>query len=556
MSTDSYSIGSEDKKSGGLSSLFHRTKDRLPEFSSFPHQLRQGAVLLNPNQLAETKNLQLCIKAYSGVIHDHQALGREGQVFSKTLFTWSKEDKGADIVDVCDRLAFLQFKTAELQLEAAGKLEGSRAVLKDIRNFENDLVPRRRNAASTAAKITSLQKEQKQTAKVQEQIGKLSAELAQLEAENATFEASFDTLKRTKLHEAFSLQFAAQKELAEKTAMVAGYGELLLQGMETDGVGEQYRGKDRTARVKAELEQALARWRPSAPPTLQDRGGPDYLDRSDTRSFGETHSIQLSELDNASTATPFTSHDHASLPGAGGRVIPPVPEHTGSSQHEDPFHDQHIASASTAPPLPRRPSPAPSPSHALSPTSPTSGLPINLSPTVRPDPSELAAIGSPPREMSIPLPPPGFDPTSEGMAPPEPTVAETGAPKIGTGGPSSGQLRPRSSSLAKGKQPEGYQQHLDSHDAIASAAVQGSGASIASQDTYDPAGWGAGAMPGGFSRPISQTPTWATSGSTMEGGEERLPGYGEGDDEAARARDRAERILADERERKANGGAA
>ncbi|GAA5890169.1 hypothetical protein JCM6882_009247 [Rhodosporidiobolus microsporus] len=539
MASDSYSIGSEDptqRKQGGLSSLFHRTKDRLPELSSFPHTIRQGAVLLNPNQLAETRNLQLAIKAYSGVVHDYQALSREGQVFSKALFTWSKEDKGADIVDVCDRLSFLQFKTAELQLEAAGKLEQSRAILKDIRNFENDLVPRRRNAASTAAKIASLQKEQKKTAKVEEQIGKLTAELAQLEAENATFEASFDTLKRQKLHEFATLQFAAQKELGEKLAIVSGYGDLLLQGMETDGVGEQYKGHQRTARVKVELEQALSNWRPSP-------------------SFGETHSIQLSELDSSSTASPFSSHDHASLSAAQGRVVPPIPG------HQDPFHDAHASSSSSsgggAPPLPRRPSPQPSPTHALSPSSPPADFPINLSPTARPAAADLAAIGSPPHEVSIPLPPPGVDPsTGEGMAPPEPTVAETGAPKLGTGGPSSGQLRPRGNSLAKEKQ-KAEEQH--GHDAIASAAVQGSGSSVMSHETYDPAGWGgsdAGVpMPGGFGHPLSQVPTVATSGSTVEGGEggERLPGYGEGDDEAARARERAEQILADERERKAGG---
>lgn len=225
------------------------------------------------------------------------------------MYLWSKDDDGDDVVDVCDRLAFLMYKSSEIEQEAANKLEQARLVLKDIvrarvpsvfnsfeltkgplqRNFENDLVPRRRNQHNLATRISLLQKEagaatsKQSNRKFEDQIAKLQAELTAVAAENATFEASFAVVKRTKLHESFSLQFEAQKELGEKLALIAGYGELLLQGMETDGTGADYEGKERTARVKAGVEDALKSWSPTPGPHLQEVDRDSLLDRSDTR---------------------------------------------------------------------------------------------------------------------------------------------------------------------------------------------------------------------------------------------------------------------------------
>ncbi|GAA6010743.1 hypothetical protein JCM10207_005821 [Rhodosporidiobolus poonsookiae] len=527
--SDTYSVGDKDErtsKTSGLSSLFHRAADKLPAVSSLPHLARQQAVHLNPQQLKETVKLQLLIKSLSGVVQDHQALARERQLYSKNLFTWSRDETGGDLFDICDRIAFLEFKQSEFELDAAAKVEQARILLKDIRNFENDLVPRRRNASNVSTKIAALRKDNNK--KNEEQIAKLSAELQQLEQENATFEASFDTLKRSKLHEAFSLKFSAQKELAEKSALVAGYGALLLQGMETDGVGADYKGENRTAQVKAELEAALQAWTPSPTPKLSENAGSGFLSRSDSRSFGTTHASQLAQLETSGAAIP--SHSHA------GPAVPPHTQSQTLQQHQDPFHDAHAASSATSshpPPLPTRTHMSPTPA---SPTGP-SDFPINLSPVARPA-SSTHPIGSPPRELPVDLPPPGVDPAGgAGIAPPEPTVAETGAPIAGTGGPASGVLRPRGNSLALEREKE--------------QAKKDKGR----EETFNAAGWGGGAaptsgqasMPGAFGFGAA-----SDVGSSSVGHDgERLPGYGEGDDEAARARDRAEEILAQEREAKA-----
>jgi len=139
------------------------------------------------------------------------------------------------------------------------------------------------------------------------------------------------------------------------------------------------------------------------------------------------------------------------------------------------------------------------------------------------------------------------------MAPPEPTVAETGAPILGTGGPSSGTLSPRRGSI---RRPSDATSTLSGstfatahaqEPVPAGAAPQSAIPPLSMPGTFDPAGWGS-----------------SSSTSDVHLGEQHdergrndeldeLPAYGEGDDEARRAREQAEAILAQERESKAGG---
>jgi len=148
------------------------------------------------------------------------------------------------------------------------------------RNFENDLSVRRKNRTTLANKLQTL-REKDTRGKNVEQIQSLQSELNQADAEISTFESSFSSLKRQKLHESFALQFAAQKELGEKLAIISSYGELLIQGMETDGIEGDYKGEKRSAQVKVELEKALIDWQPSPPRTLTKEAS--SLHHSDTR---------------------------------------------------------------------------------------------------------------------------------------------------------------------------------------------------------------------------------------------------------------------------------
>lgn len=144
--------------------------------------------------------------------------------------------------------------------------------------------------------------------------------------------------------------------------------------------------------------------------------------------------------------------------------------------------------------------------------------------------------------MSYPVPHP-----PAGVSAPSPTMAETGAPKIGTGGPSSGQLRPRSSSISKQTPPSQIRGGATNVDDLAPLPPPAAAAQTQTQRSASPS------MPG--SLPFDEA-GWdgvsrhSSIGQGGAGGNERLPTYGEGDDEARRANDEAERILASERERK------
>lgn len=256
---------------------------------------------------------------------------------------------------------------------------------------------------------------------------------------------------------------------------------------------------------------------------------------SENRSFGATHADQLSQLGSDEPATssyPSTSnagqglHSRSRSGSQHSHFVPPLDTIPGTPGDPSSLEPHHRA----VPPLPSRP-----PHPISSPPPPSHGL--NLSPT----PQDLGSGFSPPQSaMGYPVPQP-----PAGVSAPSPTMAETGAPKLGTGGPSSGQLRPRSSSVSKQTPPSqigGGDANVEDlaplpPPAAPSHTQMSSSTSMPGAMPFDEAGWD------GVSRHSS-------IGQGGSGGNERLPTYGEGDDEARRANDEAERILASERERK------
>lgn len=177
--------------------------------------------------------------------------------------------------------------------------------------------------------------------------------------------------------------------------------------------------------------------------------------------------------------------------------------------------------------------------------SPSSAARINLSPT-----SPVLASSPPSHGVAVPvdLPPPGVD-TNPGIAPPEPTVAETGAPIVGTGGPSSGTLSPRRKSDAASSTLSGSNSFATAPSGTAAGTAPTSTIPpLSMPGTFDDAGWGSS---GGEAD--QHHADGAAAPAQQQDGTEQLPTYGEGDEEAQRARDQAEAILAREREGKAGG---
>lgn len=136
------------------------------------------------------------------------------------------------------------------------------------------------------------------------------------------------------------------------------------------------------------------------------------------------------------------------------------------------------------------------------------------------------------------------------MAPPEPTVAETGAPILGTGGPSSGTLSPRRGSIRRPSDAtstlsgSSFATAHEQEPIPAGAAPQSAIPPLSMPGTFDPAGWGSSS---------STSDVHLGEQHDERGRNDELPAYGEGDDEARRAKEQAEAILAQERESKAGG---
>lgn len=199
------------------------------------------------------------------------------------------------------RMAYLQYVTGELHASHAKAVEQSRVLLKDVRNLETDLLPRRRHRATLAARLQALEASPKPKDRDPATLTALHAELEELEQDLATFEASLAAVRRAKLAESARVRYAAQRELGEKLAIVGRWGELLVDALDgVEGAGEEYRygGRERTAEVRAGVAEAIGGWsaeRAYVPRPVLDRvassGG---LSRHDTRSFGSTHASQLS----------------------------------------------------------------------------------------------------------------------------------------------------------------------------------------------------------------------------------------------------------------------
>ena len=186
----------------------------------------------------------------------------------------------------------------------------------------------------------------------------------------------------------------------------------------------KYEGAQKTAAIRAAVQKSLDSWRPGHIDFPEQHAAVD-LNRSDTKSFGETHANELSAIDHDSTAP------RPSTPKPSGGIT---------------LHD--------------RPVPAPAPvstpsdttSLKLATSPPVSSLPLqteslNLAPTPLPNPTITPTDTTAISHIS------GSDPIDHPAKLPQvtPTVAETGVPKsAGPDGPG-----PASGSLSETKADHG-----------------------------------------------------------------------------------------------------
>ncbi|KAL2270226.1 hypothetical protein VTJ83DRAFT_2410 [Remersonia thermophila] len=206
-----------------------------------------------------SKRLQRLIKSSHALVSAHESAARERQALAAQLAEWGEQaaqglfraDGGpknaaaattttttsssittngtaasdAAVRDVTDKLAALLAEMGELDAACAARLEAGRAALKAIRDTERGARPARDGRRKVAEELAR--------ARAREPRGPravaLEQELVRSEAEALVAEAQLGNVTRQKLREAYTIEFAATIERAEKQAILARHGLRLLQ---------------------------------------------------------------------------------------------------------------------------------------------------------------------------------------------------------------------------------------------------------------------------------------------------------------------------------------
>ncbi|CAK7909182.1 sphingolipid long chain base-responsive protein Pil1p [[Candida] anglica] len=200
------------------------------------------------------------IKVEKNVMRAIELTARERRDVAKQLSAWGEENDD-DVSDVTDKLGVLIYEIGELEDQYIDKYDQYRITLKTIRNIEASVQPSRDRKQKITDEIAHLKYKDPQSPK----IPVLEQELVRAEAESLVAEAQLSNITREKLKAAFNYQFDATRELAEKYALIAGYGKALLELLDDSAVtpGETrpaYDGYEASKQIIIDAENALAAW--------------------------------------------------------------------------------------------------------------------------------------------------------------------------------------------------------------------------------------------------------------------------------------------------------
>ncbi|KAH9082068.1 Eisosome component PIL1-domain-containing protein [Lactarius deliciosus] len=232
------------------------------------------------HQLRHTTGpVQKIITAEKGVSLDFESLSRDAQAQSKELYMWGQHEQ-ADVKDVSDRLAFLNFIAGSLSGTLAMKLDAARAPFKALRDDEVALTQRRNVRASLQNQIARLEHSQEKGS--EKRIAEVKEQLAKAEKDDEPAERDHKVLLRKALKESEQEKFQALRE-------VGGLIGARFKSLSSVLVCQPYLGSETTGTIRASLQHSLDHWKPGQA-TLSAPAGAN-LDRSHTRSFGPEHHI-------------------------------------------------------------------------------------------------------------------------------------------------------------------------------------------------------------------------------------------------------------------------
>ncbi|CAB4256196.1 similar to Saccharomyces cerevisiae YPL004C LSP1 Primary component of eisosomes [Maudiozyma barnettii] len=206
------------------------------------------------------RKLSQLVKTEKNVLCSMEIVTNERRAAARQLSLWGS-DNDDDVSDVTDKLGVLLFELGELQDQFIDKYDQYRVTMKSIRNIEASVQPSRDRKDKITDEIAHL----KYKDPVSPKIPVLEQELVRAEAESLVAEAQLSNITREKLKAAYNYQFDSMREMAEKFALVAGYGKALLELLDDAPVtpGEirpTYDGYDASRQIIMDAEAALEAW--------------------------------------------------------------------------------------------------------------------------------------------------------------------------------------------------------------------------------------------------------------------------------------------------------
>ncbi|SMN22712.1 similar to Saccharomyces cerevisiae YPL004C LSP1 Primary component of eisosomes [Maudiozyma saulgeensis] len=206
------------------------------------------------------RKLSQLVKTEKNVLCSMEIVTNERRAAARQLSLWGS-DNDDDVSDVTDKLGVLLFELGELQDQFIDKYDQYRVTMKSIRNIEASVQPSRDRKDKITDEIAHL----KYKDPVSTKIPVLEQELVRAEAESLVAEAQLSNITREKLKAAYNYQFDSMREMAEKFALVAGYGKALLELLDDAPVtpGEirpTYDGYDASRQIIMDAEAALEAW--------------------------------------------------------------------------------------------------------------------------------------------------------------------------------------------------------------------------------------------------------------------------------------------------------
>lgn len=207
-----------------------------------------------------SRKLSQLVKTEKNVLRALEVVSNERRAAARQLSLWGSENDD-DVSDVTDKLGVLIFELGELQDQFIDKYDQYRVTMKSIRNIEASVQPSRDRKEKITDEIAHLKYKDPSSTK----IPVLEQELVRAEAESLVAEAQLSNITREKLKAAFNYQFDSIRELAEKFALIAGYGKALLELLDDSPVtpGETrpaYDGYDASRQIIMDAEGALEAW--------------------------------------------------------------------------------------------------------------------------------------------------------------------------------------------------------------------------------------------------------------------------------------------------------